>query len=168
MLGFGHPKLHEIAKEMGLKIDLKGQEQDLLPEKRIDEINQQLQTIHLQALRDMGFEIREIKPKKKRSLLDDYVHAKTPLGMREFAPFTLELFYDPDEMGEEPEQATLAISISGRYFPTFADWRDPHGTLWPLVFNDELRGVMEIAKRHIIKVLPQFRDAEWSVKELHY
>ena len=59
---------------------------------------------------------------------------------REMVPFELECFAE-SEFDEQPDDETAAVgvAISGRYFPTFADYKDAHGTLSPMVFNDESR-----------------------------
>lgn len=124
--------------------------------------NEPLILSHLNALEDVGFEILRAKNKT------GYVDAKTSLGKREFSPWTLELFYDPHEMGEEAEHAVIGVAISGRYFPTFADWKGSHGTLSPIIFDDELQLMQGIAKRHITSVLPCLKNAPWIVKEIHY
>lgn len=93
----------------------------------------------------------------------------TPLGDREFTGgFYLEACYDPDEMGDRPEDATIGVHISGRYFPTFADWEDTCGTISPMIFSGGLEKAMAIAKKNIEKAVPQMTGAHWIVKQIHY
>jgi hypothetical protein len=70
-------------------------------------------------------------------------------------------------MGEEAEDAVIGVAISGRYVPTFADWESPHGTM-AMIFDKELQRVQEIAKKHIVGVLPCLAKAPWIVLEKHY
>lgn len=66
------------------------------------------------------------------------------------------------------EQAFLGVAITGRCFPTFADWRNENGKLYPIVYNTDLNNTMHIAKTRIVEVLPCFEKAVWCVKEKFY
>jgi hypothetical protein len=92
----------------------------------------------------------------------------TPLGVRSFAPFKLELFFDLVNMGENEKSASFGVALSGRYFPTFLDWRESSGTIYPVVFNADLCYDIEMAKRQITKVLPWMTAADITVKEIFY
>ncbi len=117
---------------------------------------------HHYALLELGF------TKSKKLRRSSYPCYKTPLGLRKFSPWRLELYYDTQELGEKPENATIAVAISGRYIPTFVDWQDECGTLWPVVFDSNMRKMMKIAKHFILKAVPFLQKAVWIVKEQHY
>jgi len=123
-------------------------------------VNQRLEVAHQLALEDMGF--------KQITKKNGSISAITPLGEREFYPFKLELHFDPDEMGETEDSAVVGVAISGRYFPTFADWKDEHGSLYLIVFDREMKKCMEIAQKRISEELPIFANAVYIVKEKHY
>ncbi len=131
--------------------------------KAIDPFSAKLKMAHSRALAEFGF-----KKAPKHNLQSLTVPWNTPNGLREFSPFVLAVRFNPHEMGEKREDATISISISGRYHPIFADWKNENGGLWPIVFSAELYKMMEIAESHIVKALPCFSSAEWMVKELFY
>ena len=131
-----------------------------------DKLKAALTGAHRQALLKMGFKERgPLGPQLKNTM--EMLTFETPKGVREFAPISLDYLIDT-EADEEPEEYVLGIAISGRYYPTFADWEDRSGGLSPMVFDDELHRVMEIIKAEIVKVIPEFQDAVWIVKELWY
>jgi hypothetical protein len=112
---------------------------------------------------EMGWKLLE-KAKKKKSFLP-YM---TPAGEREFSPWQLEFGYDPYNMEETPDQAIIGVAVSGRYFPTFLDWKDAHGGIWNFVFGPKPVQELEIARRNIIKAIPVFEAADWIIREKHY
>lgn len=122
-----------------------------------------LHEAHKKACAEMGFKF--IGRWKTNPDYDVYV---TPLGDRITAPFRLEKHLDESEMCETEKEAVIGISVSGRYFPTFLDWRDPHGTLYNIVFDDEMKKDMAIARKHIVEALPIMEKAVWIVKQKHY
>lgn len=105
------------------------------------------------ALEAAGF---EILPVESPDMI--FVPAETPLGYREFSAWKIELFQDP-----ETEDLFLGISLSGRYNPTFCDWKNEHGGLNPIVFNDELRGMVEIAEGLLTTAWPHLENANLMV-----
>jgi len=99
---------------------------------------------------------------------DRYFNAKTPKGIREFAPLSLEIIGDTDEIGDEyPDDFVVGISISGRYFPTYLDWKDEHGTIETIGIND-IGKLVSIIKDEIVKVIPMFKDSQLFIKMRHY
>lgn len=90
-------------------------------------------------------------------------HARvlTPAGIRDMIPFCLELLHDDGDH----ENAILGVAVSGRYFPTFIDYQDKHGTLINVPLNLDL---MAIAKESIITHIPEFKSAEWFVVQIFY
>jgi hypothetical protein len=128
---------------------------------RYTQIADLLKEAHLECIATLGRVLGETED-------DRHVIAETPLGEREFARFTVELFYDWSEMNERPEDTTFGIALSGRYFPTFLDWKDPSGTLWPVRLDQATLHQIAIARAAIEKRLPIFADAHLAVIERHY
>jgi hypothetical protein len=93
---------------------------------------------------------------------------QTPVGPREIIPWTFEFQLDQDEMGEKPSDAIIGVPVSGRYWPTFVDWRNQHGTVWNLVVGPKEPIEMGIARSYIIEAVPAFADADWIIRERHY
>lgn len=124
--------------------------------------NKLLQAAHAAACGDMGWEL--LKPMDHL-----YITYETPLGAQELAPFTLEYDYDREEMDDDEEDAVFGVAVTGRYRPTFVDWRAPHGGSGnAVVFDKRTLAEMEIAKKRIVEALPEFADAVWIVKQKHY
>ncbi len=154
MLGF---RLKEVPRGIASKIDT-------------DEIEIEspfslpIQRAWLPALKEAGFKL----VKTPASLTERIWTHLTPIGERAFWPWSLELHFDPHEMGETQDEAVVGVGITGRYYPCFADWKDAHGTLSPIVFDDGLEHMKAIAKKHIAAACPLFNQAHWIVKEKHY
>lgn len=92
----------------------------------------------------------------------------TPSGVRSFSPFSLQLYFDPDEMGDEPENAVLGVGLSGRYFPSYLDWRSEHGCIEHVVMDEQTMDMIEKAKEEITKAFPPAKDFEVMYVECHY
>jgi len=130
----------------------------LVPNKRLTQINEALLKVHALCCQDMGFTFENTA----KNLWD------TPLGVRELYPFSLEFQFDPSEAEDFPYNAILGVSISGRYRPTFLDWREPHGTLHNQVVGPNPVPEMEFARKRLIQVFPVFEQADWIMRERHY
>lgn len=120
-----------------------------------------LRKIHKKCLSELGF--KNIKDTK-----DDYLFATTKCGKREFYPFRLTYYLDECDMGEGIDELIIGISISGWGRPVLADYKDPSGGIYPIIFDKKLKSVMAIAKKLISKEIPVFKRALWCVKEMHY
>jgi hypothetical protein len=119
-----------------------------------------LKIAHLEALKTAGFPVVS----EPGSLLK----AITEMGEREFVSFRLKWYFDPYEMDDSVEDGIVGIALTGRYRPTFLDWKNKHGTISGLSINQELLEMVEIARTEIVKVIPVFADAELIIKENHY
>ncbi len=102
-----------------------------------------------------------------------YIQAHTPQGPREFSPFGLALYGDEDEMGDVwPNDFVVGVKVSGRYFPTWLDWQDPHGggqmAYTCFVDDPAMREMMAEAKAAISHVVPEFEGGVWVIKMIHY
>lgn len=51
----------------------------------------------------------------------------TPEGLREFSPWCISTYGDEDT---ETKDCIVGLSVAGRYFPNWLDWRDAHGGGW--------------------------------------
>lgn len=121
-----------------------------------------LMKAHKDACLEMGFWLVTGKP-----AIENYLIVSTPFGERTMCPFALEMVYDPDEMGDNRHSAIFGVPISGRYFPTFADWSDDSGGMTNILCDPEQKEWV-IAKKHIVLALPWMKDAKFYVKEKHY
>ena len=128
------------------------------------ELDGRLDAAHLAALAGAGFTMSMAS----RPSIGRYTRAQTPCGTRSFRPFVFELFYDVGEMDDTPETSTFGVALSGRYFPTFLDWKDEHGTLYPVRFDAEMNRLIQIARHHIEAEFPIFSTASIIVVGRHY
>jgi hypothetical protein len=166
VFGFTYPKFKSFFGEFRKKkIDFNDlQDYDLAEEEIIEPIRKKLKPLLLEAwkkaAKDMEWEF--IKEK------NDYFIYKTPLGDREFSPFKLQFFFDPHEMGEEIEDSIIGVSISGRYFPKFVDWRDPNGTITNVPIGPNPPKEITVACNRIIEAVPCFKNADVIVTMRHY
>ncbi len=99
--------------------------------------------------------------------------AQTPQGPREFSPFTFECVGEQMELGDRwPDDYVCGVRLSGRYYPVWLDWEDPHGggavvyTCW--IDDSGLRAMMEEARTAIVARIPEFARAEYIVKMTFY
>lgn len=93
---------------------------------------------------------------------------QTPFGERITSPCGLCLSYDPDEIGDDPEDATIGIDLSNRYSPCILDIKNPHGTLGSVIDIDTLMPQIAICREEIVKRLPAFADAKVFFREIFY
>lgn len=88
-----------------------------------------------------------------------YLLVTTPAGPREFAPFVFEYAYDPDEVGDRPEDLTVGVALTGRYFPVFVDWQYSHGGSGsPIRLDRATHKFIDAATRAISDAIPEFSD----------
>lgn len=169
VLGWGFADYARIREALGISIPTTPDEWDALNEKGNEEylagtstkkINKLLEEAHQECVATLG---KVIGKDRDRCTL-----VETTLGPRSFSPFRIELHYDPSEMDETPEVTTFGVSLSGRYLPTFLDWKDPSGCLWPVRFDAELNALIAVARTAIEKRIPIFATAHLAVIEKHY
>lgn len=99
---------------------------------------------------------------------DHYTIYDTPFGRRKTSPFSLRLQYDEDEIGDEPEDATLGVNLSSRYFPSVLDVKNAHGTIGSVIDFDALAPEIAICREEIVKRLPVFAEAKVFFREIFY
>jgi hypothetical protein len=162
-IGFrGREHIDLIAKELGLEIEWDDEGGDFADLDKLEQLNDRLKLCWLSAITDLGLNVA--------SAVDpEYPTIATPTGSRMMSPWRLSFYYDCHEMGDTEDDAILGISLITRYFPTFLDWRCDHGGSGDVItLNEGTMACIEVAKKHIIKVLPSFENAVIHIKELHY
>lgn len=97
-----------------------------------------------------------------------YMIYDTPYGRRQTPGFLFGLEYDEDEVCDEPEDATLGIGLSSRYFPAVLDMESAHGTLRTASGLEEMMPVIAICREEIVKRLPAFAEAKVYIREIFY
>lgn len=167
-LGFTFPQFEMAERALGIKIDLDDEDDEMDGEyfkfssakKQIEAMNK-VNRAWRKSLTDAGLKIAGQDPEEDDD--SSRLLVKTPDGNRTMGSFTLELNYDPNEIGHEPEDATIGISLSSRYFPTFLDYKDPHGTLTVLDLD-----LLQIARNNIEAEFPIFKQANVLIVEKFY
>lgn len=150
---------------------------DLVEDERLKAISDDLAVAHKDALEEMGLKI--IDPSRLQrsdgrtvNAMKGYIYVQGLDGVvRETHVWDLEIDYDPFEMGHEPIDMLLGVSLISRYFPVFLDWmKESGGSGDPDMYvltPDRLKNI-EIARKHIAKVLPFIQDAPIIFRERHY
>jgi hypothetical protein len=121
-----------------------------------DKTEDALRAAHLELIR------RKFDPKATFNR-DRYIVANTPEGRREFSTFSVGQFAMEDD-----ESPAVGIAIADRYFPVWADWRDPHGTSGDFTFDAELLEMIEEARQAIAEVIPEVKTAAVQTKLCWY
>lgn len=167
-LGFvGEQSVLDILKALGLEYS---EDEGLAENASMDKL---LEKAHHDAIVEMGLKILDpsrIKKSNGRTVDADYAYVLGLDGkIRQTCIWRLEVDYDPREMGHEKEDMLVGISLVSRYFPVFLDWNKDHGgsgdtmSLTPDILKN-----IEIARKHISKVLPFIQDAPIVFRERHY
>lgn len=99
---------------------------------------------------------------------DDYMLYDTPYGRRETCGFSICLTYDPDEIGDDPQDATIGIDLSSRYRPTVLDIESAHGVMRSVIEFEDLQPRIAICREEIVKRLPAFAEAKVFIREIFY
>lgn len=114
-------------------------------------VNNRLADIHLDLCqkRWSGARVGKDADYGFRSTLID-----TPEGKREMSCFDLAPFGYEDEPYE-----LVGIGMTARYYPTWIDWRDPHGGSGSFRLDAEAMEMIEEARAAIAEVIPEIKDA---------
>ena len=99
---------------------------------------------------------------------NDYMIYDTPYGRRQTGGFSICLTYDPDEIGDEPQDATIGIDLSSRYSPAVLDIESAHGGMRSVIEFEELQPRIEACREEIVKRLPAFTEAKIFIREIFY
>lgn len=136
-------------------------------------LDAKLEQAHRDALTEMGLTVIDpvhIKRSDGGPPDADYLYVQGPDGkVRQTRHWTLEIDYDPREMGHEKDDMLVGVSLISRYFPVFLDWDKDHGGSGDTVsLTPDILKNIEIARKHISKVLPFIQDAPIVFREKHY
>jgi hypothetical protein len=100
---------------------------------------------------------------------DQYIGVISPWGNRAASVWSLDCQYDPHENYEIPEELTLGVNLSARYFPSILDMKDEHGTMGScIVLDKEFFDKVEICKRELIAQIPELYDGEIYIRDIFY
>ncbi len=97
-----------------------------------------------------------------------YVKVSTPWGDRQAGVWNLNMLYDPGEIGDDPEDLSIGVNLSSRYFPAILDMQREHGTLGTIVLDQEFMHCIEVCRRNLLKHIPELEGAEIYVREIWY
>jgi hypothetical protein len=125
----------------------------------LSQLNTKLDSAFRLCLANAGFSVV--------SDTDRYIKVSTPKGQREMTGFSFEISYDPHEVGDDDDTVTFGIHMSGRYFPTYVDWRDSSGGLWEVNLRDAM-DMINFAQGTISSEFPVFLTAGVHLKDIFY
>jgi hypothetical protein len=140
-----------------------------------DKINNALRKPHKEALAEIGLKV--ISPSRlsrsdgKAVEADPhYVYVQGIDGiLRKTHIWRFEINYDPREMGHEPEDVLVGVSLISRYSPVFLDWnKDAGGSGETISLTPTVLAQIEVARKHIKKIVPFIKDAPIIFRERHY
>jgi len=156
-----------ILKDLGLEYD----PTDGLAENTT--LDARLEKAQHDALEEIGMEIIDpihISRSDGRPADIDYIYVKGLDGkIRQTGIWALEVDYDPNEMGHEKDDMLVGVSLISRYFPVFLDWANEDGGSGESVsLTPDILKNIEIARKHLSKVLPFIQDAPIVFRERHY
>lgn len=177
----GFDKVCEISESLGLTI-LDGDNYDLTPESKLNEINKTLSEIYPAALLDIP-DLKNCKlTKTSEPIYEDryFVLHNPPCvipshrkerkdGGIVMAPWDFMVYYDPYECRDHLEEMCIGVSLTSMYFPTYLDWDYPSGSSGrDIVLTPELLHNIETARKHLSTVLPVMKDALICIKNMFY
>lgn len=157
----------DTAKSLGLTCDERG---DLSEDKSLDD---RLKQAHRDALEEIGLKIIDLKDARRGGYPAEDSGYLLVCGLdgkiRETDDWGLEVHYDPDECGHKEEDMLIGVSLISRYFPVYLDWYKEYGGSGETVIltPDVLKNI-EIARKHLGKVLPFIKDAPIVFREMFY
>ena len=159
----GAEKIVELLNNLGFEFEVDGFIQECEDNcnsfEFIEDMNQHARKAHNEAAKMSGWTLV-----KDDVRLPEYM---TPYGHRKVAPFDFGIYFDTDTMGETPEDMTMGVALSGRYFPTFLDIENAHGTIYNFSL-DKNKAQIDLAREEIVKELPFMKDAEVILREIYY
>lgn len=99
---------------------------------------------------------------------DGYYQLDTPYGPRKTSGFGLSLQYDQDEIGDEPDDLSLGINLSSRYYPAVIDMKNAHGTLNGAFYLEDHAKAIQICKEELLKQLPALDGTKTFIRNIFY
>lgn len=179
-LGFvGEQTVDKVVADLGLSWDTEFGSKDISEDDRLTEINNLLKVAHKIALEELGLTIIDqsrLKIKNNFTGEEDvastsgHVYVQAPDGtIHELTSWHLAFVYDPDEMGHKPEDMLIGVSLISRYFPVYLDWmKESGGSGDTISLTPDVLANIEIARKHLAKVLPFIQNAPIVFREIHY
>lgn len=166
-LGFSGDDIAPAVQALGLTLEWDG-DPYLQPDDVRAAIDEKLDAAYRQTLGMFDF-FSEVKREDSVSRGVGYYIVTTPLGKRTMSPWELELAYDPHECGDEPQDAVFGVSLISRYFPTYLDWKEPHGGSGNTIYLDGINMLMiDQARAFIVHAMPNFSAARICIKTKFY
>ena len=170
----GIKETQDTLKSLGLGFDVEQYGYFIHDNPASKAIRGALKIAHKDALEERGLKIIPASSLNcgGKSVKADphYVYVQGLDGVvRQTCVWGLEVDYDPMEMGHRPDDVLVGVSLISRYFPVYLDWDKEHGgsgdgiALTMNVLKD-----IEIARKHIEKVLPFIKTAPIVFRERHY
>lgn len=81
-------------------------------------------------------------------------------------PFSIDVYYDEGEVGDEPQDKVLGIALDGRYRSVLLDIEP--ATSRPTRNLDQHADRIAIARARITEAFPVFKDAQLIIKDVFY
>ncbi|MBS1722510.1 MAG: hypothetical protein JSS66_05825 [Armatimonadetes bacterium] len=158
-IGFKVP-FDDALKSLGLVADL--DKCELLPATRLSTIDADLRVMH----RSLVDKLPDVKFLGAHDRLSGYLCVEWRGQLRELSPLSLELIYDPHEIGHAPEDAQVVVHATSRYFPTLIDVSEKHGGFTSLAKWQ--RDMMDRLHDELTASFPVFATADWLVSDIWY
>lgn len=127
-----------------------------------------LRAAFMDTIQDMGWQTGRITGGGRGSRDDHYVGVITPWGNREAGVWGLYTHYDPVELGDRPEDLSIGVNLSSRYFPAILDMESEHGSFGTIVLDQAFMDRIAVCKRNLIKHIPELDGAEIYIREIFY
>lgn len=165
----GSKEVMDTLTSLGLKCDA---DYYLDEDANLERIQSDLVKAHKEALEELGLVFIDPKTvlRNGKPVEDGYAYVMGLDGrLRQTCSFRLEIDYDPHEMGHTNADALIGVSLISRYFPVYLDWDKDHGGSGDtMLLTPEWLKAIEIARKHIAKVLPFIANAPIVFRERHY
>ena len=146
----------------------KTEDQFYINDADISVLQPKLRKAYMNTIRAFGWDYGKIVG-AKRADAARYIGVISPWGNREAVVWGINVYYDPYEVSDTTEEITLGVDLSGRYFPTMLDMKDPHGTMGSVItIDNDLLNNVKICKDELVKEIPELYDAELYIKEIFY
>lgn len=162
VLGFTSEAFDRVEKALGTNFKFKDEMAyyDDLDDNmdKLDIFMDGLNEAYIKTLKEVGFEPVDISE----------FTFKTPLGIRKFSPFRIETYFDSSDIGDKYEDIVIGISLSSRYRPVLLDWESEQGSLKTMVLDEQMKSMVEIAKKNISDKISVFENAKTIIKLKYY
>lgn len=125
-------------------------------------VNSLLLAAWIMTCEELGYKVGAFENSLRRREI------KTQWGETEANPFELQTEVGGEMEFEFPD-LPIGVGLSGRYHPVLLDIRDDGMMPNPMmVWDDDIKKMIDVAAKHIIAVLPWMVNAKPMVVSLHY